>query len=265
MPMKRAIKTPERVDIFGTKFSAVDLDSATKFLTENAFDEPGYVCFPSTSSVSRAYKNRKFQQILNSSLLTLADGKFTEYYARMKGYSGVKNVSGYWLMEKLLQTELTHYFYGCDDETLNKLKNKLSEKFPKAKILGFKAPPFVTAEEIKNNTQIAEDFFVINRLRPDLIWIGISGLKQDYLMHYFQNQLERGTMLGVGAVFLYHAGVVNKGPEILKRLALRWLYRLVQEPVRILKKNVAIPGMAHFLFLIVKYDLLNIKKTKDIN
>lgn len=260
--MTQKIQTPDRIDIFGTKFSNVDIDLAVGFLTNNQFNQPGYVCFPSTSSVSRAYKNTDFQNILNNSLLTVADGKFTEYYARAKGHKPIKNISGYWLLERLLDTNLKHFFYGCDDETLEKLKSNIEARFPNANVLGYMAPPFVEVGEIKNNPQIIKDFAKINNLKPDLIWIGISGLKQDHMMYNYKNNLDQGIMLGVGAVFLYHAGVIKKGPEILKKLALRWVYRIIQEPVRILKKNVAIPGIFGFIFLILKHDFLKIKTKK---
>jgi exopolysaccharide biosynthesis WecB/TagA/CpsF family protein len=63
-------------------------------------------------------------------------------------------------------------------------------------------------------------------------------------------------MLGVGAVFLYHSGALNKGPEILKKLSLRWLYRLFQQPVTVIKRKKMLPGIAGFLKLVIKYNIL---------
>ena len=160
-------------------------------------------------------------------------------------------------MENLLQTDLTHFFYGCDDDTLARLENKLSIRFPDAKILGFKSPPYVQQHDIYPNEQIISDFKEINKLGPDIIWIGISTPKQDYLMYYYHKYLDKGIMFGVGAVFLYHAGVVDKGPEFLKKLALRWVYRLAQEPRRLFKRMI--PGIAGFLVLVIKHDILRQK------
>lgn len=249
---------PDRVDIFGTKLSAVDLKTATKLLTEKKIEEPGYVCFPSTGTIIRALDDKKFQHILNNSILSFADGKFTEHYARIKGNKGVKNVSGYWLMINLLKTDRSHFFYGADEKTLALLKNKLTNKFNKANILGFKAPPMMQINEIESNQQIVNDFREINHLNPDFVWVGISSPKQDYLMHHCKKHLNKGVLIGVGAVFLYHAGVVNKGPEIFKKLALRWLFRLLQEPRRIIKKG-SISFLVRFIILIIKHDVLRIK------
>ncbi len=262
MPMKETTNTPERIDIFGTKFSAVDLDSATKFLTENTFDEPGYVCFPSTGTISVAYKNPSFQNVLNGTILTLIDGKFTEFYIRLKGHKDAKNVSGYWLMENLLLTEATHYFYGCDYKTLEKLEENLMSRFPDAKILGFKAPPVVELSNICFNEQIIKDFDEINALSPDCIWIGISTPKQDFLMHHYKKHLKKGILLGVGAVFRYHAGVESKSPEIVKRFGLRWLFRLFKNPKRIWERRV-FNNLLYFLWLIIKHDVFCFKNAKN--
>lgn len=248
----------ERVNIFGTLFSCLDIDRGVKKIVNYEFTNTSYVCFPSTGLISEAHKNNKLREIYNNSFITFADGKFTEIYAKIKGYKNLKNVSGYWLMEDLLRTDLAHYFYGCNDEILAKLKDKLLKKFPNANILGFKSPPFVELNEVFANDQIIADLKEINSLSPDLVWIGISSPKQDYLMHYYQEYLDRGVMLGVGAVFLYHAGLVNKGPEILKKLALRWLWRLCQEPIR--HWRMFIPGI-YFLFLILKHDVFRLKNS----
>jgi N-acetylglucosaminyldiphosphoundecaprenol N-acetyl-beta-D-mannosaminyltransferase len=253
----RQMNPPEKIDIFGTKISKTNLEAAAEFLKMYRFSKPEYVCFPSTGIIALAHNEPKFRNILNNSVITFADGKFTEYYAKIKGHRGIKNVSGYWLMDKLLRTKRTHYFYGCDNFTLKRLKNNLSLRYPEARILGFKAPPYVSLDEICGNETIVEDIAEICRLEPDFIWIGISSPKQDYLMHHYCKYLNHGTMIGVGAVFLYQAGVIKKGPEVLKKFALRALYRCIQEPRRIMGRSI--PRVARFLMLILKYDVFNRK------
>lgn len=241
---------PNKSDIFGTQFSNTNLTEVVAIIQNREIPEPNYVCFPSTNTISKAYSNRKFRHVLNNAVLTLADGKVTEYYAKLNGNSKLKNVSGFWLMRALLQTRLSHYFYGCDNKTLSKLKSKIEQEFPDANILGYKAPPFVNTDEIFPNTAIMHDFREINNLKPDLIWIGISTVKQDLMMHYYINYLDQGLMLGVGGVFLYMSGDIKKGPEWIKRLGLRWILRLLQEPRRLWRSTL--PSGGFFIYLVFK-------------
>jgi len=43
-------------------------------------------------------------------------------------------------------------------------------------------------------------------------------------------------LVGVGAAFDFHAGVVRRAPPSMQRLGLEWLHRLLQEPRRLWKR-----------------------------
>jgi UDP-N-acetyl-D-mannosaminuronic acid transferase (WecB/TagA/CpsF family) len=43
-------------------------------------------------------------------------------------------------------------------------------------------------------------------------------------------------LLAVGAAFAFHAGLLPQAPPALQKRGLEWLYRLVQEPVRLWKR-----------------------------
>lgn len=249
------LNNPKRLNLYGLHFSDVNFSQTVDLIKKYKFNTPHYICFPSTNIVAKVHKNNTLKNIFNNSYLTLADGKFTEYYFRLKGNKNIENISGFWLLRELLNTDLKHYFYGGSQNTLNKLKLKIEKDFPNANVIGYASPPFVNIEEIERNEKIKNDFLKINQLKPDLIWIGISNLKQDVLMHHFVKKLDQGLMLGVGAVFLYMSGEVKKGPEWIKKLGLRWLIRVIQEPRKEWKKTV--PSVLLFIKLffleLIKY------------
>ena len=45
-------------------------------------------------------------------------------------------------------------------------------------------------------------------------------------------------MLGVGAAFDFHAGTLKRAPKWMQDCYLEWLYRLLQNPGRLLKRYV---------------------------
>ena len=119
---------------------------------------------------------------------------------------------------------------------MDKIKSKIDKEFPKAKIIGYKSPPFLGLNEIKDNEIIKRDIEIINKQKPDIIWISIGGLKQDLLMYHYKKYLENGLMFGVGAVFDCFVGNIKLRPPWMKRMGLSWLYYLIQQPkFRILK------------------------------
>lgn len=243
------LDTPERVEIFNARISVVDINMTYQFIINYDFSIPGYICLPNTYMIVKSYKNPVINKILNNAVLTLPDGKPLEFIARVKRTKNIRSVSGYWLMFKLLKTQLTHFYYGATEETLVSMNNKLEIMFPEAKILGYCSPPYLTEDQITLDPQINKDIDSINKLKPDIIWIGISSPKQDILMEYLTHRLNRGLLIGVGAVFNYVAGKHKISPEWMKRLGLRWVYRLYQEP-RLWRRYAY--GNSMFIYLVIK-------------
>lgn len=239
------------ISIFNVKINIVDLNSAIQIISNYNFNNPGYICLPDVNLLVNAVKNQSVKSYLNNSTFTFPDGKPIELYAKMKGYKNISTVSGYWLMKNLLNKDLTHCFYGTNNNTLNKMKESLSNSnYNESNIIGYKAPPNLVLGNIQNNLDVSKDIKHINSLKPDIIWVGLSSPKQDELMYFFHDQLRHGLMIGVGAVFDYIANPIKFSPEWMKELSIRWIYRLAQNPIRIGKKIFV--SFPYFFYLIIK-------------
>lgn len=250
------MREPQEISIFGTKVTATNIEDAPNQIQTLSKTVSGYICLTDSFVIVLASKNKKLQEILNNSLITFPDGSPLAIYAKLKGLKKISSVSGYWLVQKLLPTELSHYFYGSSKTELDKIQKKLSKDFPTANILGYKSPPWVAPDEIENNPAILSDIQEINKLKPNLIWIGLNSPKQDYLMAHYSKYLDNSIMIGIGGVYDYLSGTMKISPEWVKKLSLRWVYRIVQNPKRIFKKAmVAIFG---FSWLFIK-ELFSVK------
>lgn len=226
----------ERFNFLGIAISRINPEAALNKINSYPFSVPGYICFPDASVVNEASKDPVLTDILNNAWLCMPDGKPSQLAARLQGHKEVSTVSGFHLCQSLLKTELTHYFYGGSEDVLYKMKASIEKQYPDARVLGYKSPPFTSKTAIKDNAVIRNDIHEINQLNPDLVWIGISSPKQDYLMHYYHQQLGKSLMLGVGGVFLYFSDESLKSPEWVKKIGLRWAYRLSREPARLWPK-----------------------------
>lgn len=245
----------KRFQFLGIDFHITNLNSTIHFLKHYNYSKPDYIVLPDTFVASLAKKDPELRTILNSALLTLPDGKPTEFFARLSGVSNLKTVSGFWLCRELLNTDLRHYFVGSTIEKLDKIRKRITDTGNGNKIVGMHSLPFLTIEEFKKgyvNELLIQD---INEKRPDLIWIGLSSPKQDYFMHANKSFLEYGLMLGIGGVFDYLSGDVDKSPEWIKKIGLRWLWRWAHEPKRLSGKYLTI--FKTVLFFSVNKYLLN--------
>jgi N-acetylglucosaminyldiphosphoundecaprenol N-acetyl-beta-D-mannosaminyltransferase len=116
---------------------------------------------------------------------------------------------------------------------LKKIVDVIKSEFPRVRIAGYRSLPFYDANHFREGTLLPDVLNDINALGPDLIWVGLSSPKQDFLMRSHVKHLRRGIMLGVGGVFDYLSGDVKKSPEWIKKIGLRWLWRLIKEPKRL--------------------------------
>jgi len=250
----------DKINIFNINVCITKLDDALEKVKCIAGNENGYICLPDAYVIVTAQKNKKLQKILNQSLYTFPDGQPLIIYSKLKGIKNISSVSGYHLVRNLLQTELTHYFYGSSTNELKKIKHRLNKEYPHAKILGYKSPPFVSLNEIETHQQIINDLKEINKLQPNLLWVGLNSPKQDYLMFHHHTLLKSSILIGIGGVYDYLSGSMKISPEWIKKLSLRWVYRIIQNPKRIYKKAfIAIFG---FSILYFKDFFNDIKKSR---
>lgn len=223
----------KRYDFFGTQINATNLKESTEFLLQYSYENVGYVSFPDSSVVAAAQSDKNLREILNNAILTLPDGMPSAMYGKWKGHKQVSPVSGYWLCKNLLNTELTHYFLGSTEEKLKKIESEIKLSFPKARVLGYSSPDFHDKIYFEEGNLLEKELKTINNLKPDLIWVGLSSPKQDYLIKHHVPKLQYGIMLGIGGVFDYLSGDVKKSPEWVKKLGLRWVWRVMKEPKRL--------------------------------
>ena len=109
------------------------------------------------------------------------------------------------------------------------MKSVLEKDYPGIQIVGMYSPPFrpLTIEEDRD---IVEQ---INKSNADFIWVGLGAPKQERWMAEHHNRV-RGFMVGVGAGFDYLAGNITRAPEWMQKRNMEWLFRLIQDPKRLL-------------------------------
>jgi len=124
--------------------------------------------------------------------------------------------------------KLTHYFLGGSALTSQKLiENSQALSHGEFKVVGANSS---YSKPSDSAAVVAE----INRLSPDVIWVGLGTPKQQQWIHDNKSQLNRGVVLTVGFAFDVNAGTKLDAPMWMQRLGLTWLFRISQEPRRLL-------------------------------
>jgi N-acetylglucosaminyldiphosphoundecaprenol N-acetyl-beta-D-mannosaminyltransferase len=124
------------------------------------------------------------------------------------------------------------YFYGGAEGTAELLVEKLRERFPQLKVAGTHCPPFRELTDEERDAIVAE----INGSGADLVWVGLSTPKQERWMAANVDRLDASALLGVGAAFDVHAGLIKQAPRWVRPTGLEWAWRLAVDPKRLWRR-----------------------------
>src|SRR5688572_28749384 len=197
-----------RVDVLGVGISAVDMDSAlseiSRWIEER---EQHYVCVTGVHGVMESQRDPELRRIHNHSGITTPDGMPMVWAGRRAG-ARIERVYGPDLMLALsARAEVrgwSCYFYGGRRGIPERLSQRMKVAYPRLKIAGTFSPPFglMTPAE---DAQIVER---INAASPDIVWFGLSTPKQERWMTAHTGRVKAPVLIGVGAAFDIHAGVL---------------------------------------------------------
>lgn len=240
-------------NILGVNIAVTNLNETTGYIEENLEELKGnYICISNVHTTVTAYEDEEYRKIQNGGALALPDGKPLSIVSKKRGFKNAERVTGPDLMGELFKESeekgYKHYFYGSTQETLELLKIKLKEKYPKLNIVGMYSPPFKLEVSLENDDILNE----INSENVDFLWVGLGAPKQEKWMHIHKNKVN-AIMIGVGAGFDYYAERIKRAPIWMQKCSLEWLYRLTQDPKRLFKRYIT--TNIRFIYLIIFKDI----------
>ena len=197
----------------------------------------GYLCVAAVHTVVATQDDAGLRAAVLGADFTVPDGKPLVWALRMLGHPVEDRVYGPDLMERACERAARSgqrfYLYGGRNPgALAELARMLRLRYPGLQIVGGYAPPFraLTARE---EAAVAAD---INRSGADVVWVGIGVPKQEKWMARMRPRLKAPVLIGVGAAFDFHAGLIPQAPPLLQRIGMEWAFRLVQEPRRLWRR-----------------------------
>ena len=223
-------------EILKTRINVTDMDKTVRYITSHLEELKGnYICVSNVHTTVTAYRDEAYRKIQNSAAMALPDGQPLSIVSRARGYKEAKRVPGPDLMPELFRLSqekgYTHYFYGGSDHTLEQLKKKILEKYPDLQIVGMYSPPYRELS-VEEDARVIEQ---INAAKPDFLWVALGAPKQEIWMYQHRDKIH-SLMIGVGAAFDFLAGTVRRAPMWMQKLCLEWVYRIFQDPKRMLPR-----------------------------
>jgi N-acetylglucosaminyldiphosphoundecaprenol N-acetyl-beta-D-mannosaminyltransferase len=196
-----------------------------------------YFCVATVYSLMLCQEDAAMREATLGAEFTVPDGQPLVWAMNALGHDLSQRVYGPDLMEKACaratKTGVRMYLYGGRNQgALVQLALNLRRRFPGLQIVGGYSPPYreLTGEE---SDAIATE---INRSRADIVWVGIGAPKQEKWIARMRDRIEAPVMVGVGAAFDFHAGLVAQAPTWIQKVGLEWAFRLATEPRRLWRR-----------------------------
>lgn len=117
----------------------------------------------------------------------------------------------------------------------------LKARHPKLQVAGVLAPEVVLRDEEACRTLAAR----IRESGAKLLFVGLGCPNQEYFLERYLGSTGCSLGLGIGGTFAFITGRVQRAPEFWQRLQLEWLWRIKEEPRRLLGRYLK---DASFLF-----------------
>jgi N-acetylglucosaminyldiphosphoundecaprenol N-acetyl-beta-D-mannosaminyltransferase len=228
-----------KANVLGIGVDAVNMEQALARIKDDLQQRrKGYVCLLGVHGVMEAQRDPNLVRIFQGAALAAPDGMPTVWMGHYQGHVHMERVAGPDLMLEVMRGEsfrgATHFLCGGKDGVAEELREQLVARYPFIKIVGTYTPPFGPMSPGQEEKLVT----TINRVRPDIVWVGISTPKQDRFMERYLPLLDTTLMFGVGAAFDFHTGRISDCANWIKRAGLQWLDRLLQDPKHLWKRHL---------------------------
>ena len=229
---------PARTKVLGIPIASTDYERTLDWIDDAIRDEHrGYLCVAPVHLVMVAQDDPEVFDAVTGSDFVVPDGQPLVWALRSLGAENPSRVYGPDLMieacRRASKTGVKMYLFGGrNDGALVQLTLNLRRRFPGLQIVGGHSPPSRPATPDEERAIAAE----INASGADIVWVGTGQPKQELWMAQMRPQLTTPVLIGVGAAFDFHAGLVPQAPPVLQEMGLEWAYRLAREPRRLWKR-----------------------------
>jgi len=151
--------------------------------------------------------------------------------------------------------QYTFFFYGGTAGSPDKMEEYLTSRFSNVKVVGKYSPPFrpLTEEE---DREVCE---MINRAKPDFLWVGLGSPKQDVWIAEHREKIHGTIMVAAGALFDFFSGRIKQAPRWVRDAGFEWFYRLTKDFRRLWKRYTLYNVVFLFMFFLQVFRLYRVE------
>jgi N-acetylglucosaminyldiphosphoundecaprenol N-acetyl-beta-D-mannosaminyltransferase len=168
-----------------------------------------------------------FSASIKKNDICFADGMPLVLLSALIGQPLVERVSGTDLTHVLLKEPLSAFLLGSHKNVLDQMKKNYSS------IKGVYSPPFNQHFTKNENTKIVNK---IRQSKAKMVYVALGSNRQERWVIEQSKRLPECSFVTVGSAFDILSGYVPRAPKWMQKNGLEWLWRILVDPKRLLKR-----------------------------
>lgn len=210
------------------------LDEICRLIDEK---EQSYVVAINVDVVMKIEKDEYLKRITDEANLTLVDGKPLIWISKWHKRPIKAKISGSDLVPKLCrvaaQKGYSVFIIGGAEGVAEKAKENIEKEYEGIKIVGTYSPHYGFE---KDEVELEKINSIISSVNPDILIVCFGCPKQEKWIYENYKKFNASVSVCAGATVDFMAGKVKRAPEWMSNHGFEWLYRMLQEPKRLLKR-----------------------------
>ena len=198
----------------------------------------GVLVTPNVDDIMKHQRDEEFHRCASLADFCVCDSKIVLLASKFLGCPLKEAIPGssffpqYCEYHKFDDTQI--FLLGAKEGVGEEAKRHINEKIGREIVVDTYSPPFGFE---KDETECEYILELLNNSPAKVVLVGLGNPKQTKWIYKYKDRLPNiDVFLALGATIDFEAGNVKRAPKLMQKLALEWLYRLLQEPRRMYRR-----------------------------
>ncbi len=227
-----------RINFLNTQIDNVTMDEAIEtidILIQS--NKCSYVVTPNLDHIVIMETDEEFSEIYKNADLIVADGKPLIWISKFLKKPIKEKISGSDLFPRMCKMAAEKgysiFILGAAEGVADKAAINLKKKNPGLRIVGTYSPPFGFEKDSKELGKIRD---IVVGEKPDILAVSLGSPKGEKFIYKYLKEYGIPLGISIGATIDFEAGNVKRAPKWMADHGLEWLFRITQDPKRLIKR-----------------------------
>ncbi len=240
--------------VWGVDFSHLNMPQTLEYIDRIIQRRvPAYLITANLNYLMLCDQSPRLAQFTRKAAVVLCDGMPILWRSKLNQDKLPDRVAGadliFSLAERCAEQRHRLFLMGGSEGVAQSAAERLCQMYPKLQIAGVECPPFRKLSHDEQASLCAR----IKDSKADVLLVAFGQPKGEFWIEENYQTLGVPISIQLGASFDFIVGTSRRAPLVLQRLGLEWLYRMLNDPKRLVPRYAS---NALFLLKSIRRDLL---------